>query len=832
MVILSNLYKNSVIERPRVTLFALILLLVVFGYFAKNFQLDASSDTLLLENDPDLKYLREVNNNYGTKDFLVLTYSHAPNENYNFKSENTIKNLGLLKNSLENLDWIDSVITVLDVPLLKNNDDPLSERIRNFKTLSSPDVNLDRGFDEIINSPIYKNFVISEDGQTSGVLVYIKPDEKLAELIKTKNSYLDRKEKGQLTSNEKNSYKAFLKNYDNYRKSYNKRNHQNINEIRKIIKDHPPPGKVKKISSDIYPIIHLGGIPMIADDMMTFIKNDIVVFGGGVFLFIVFTLWFVFRNLLWVLIPLMSCFFSVLIMIGFLGLVGWKVTVISSNFIALMLILTMAMNIHMSVRYLQYRKENPEISNSDAIHWTSKKMFWPILYTVLTTICAFLSLIFSGIKPIIDFGWMMTVGLLVSMLVTFTLLPSLLNILTKENTNYRDQKKSKITSFLSGVAKNNTKIIFTSAFAVIIVSIFGIAKLEVENSFINYFNKETEIYKGMKLIDKKLGGTTPLNVILKFPKKISDDETDDDWGEDEEDDSKYWFTRDKIDRITEVHDYLNNIDSVGKVISFASIVRVAEDLSDGKKLEGLEMGVLYTKLPDSIKKEVIDPYISIKNNEARISLRILDSKEDLRRNELIKKIQYDLENEIGLNSNEFKLAGVLILFNNLLQSLFKSQILTLGVVMAGITFMFLILFRNITLSLIGVVPNFMAAFLILGIIGLLGIPLDMMTITIAAITIGIAVDNSIHYIYRFKEEFKKNNDYNKTLEKCHDTVGVAILNTSITIVFGFSILVLSNFIPTIYFGVFTGIAMLLAMISVLTLLPKLILTFKPFKNAG
>ncbi len=832
MVILSNLYKNSVIERPRVTLFALILLLVVFGYFAKNFQLDASSDTLLLENDPDLKYLREVNNNYGTKDFLVLTYSHAPNENYNFKSENTIKNLGLLKNSLENLDWIDSVITVLDVPLLKNNDDPLSERIRNFKTLSSPDVNLDRGFDEIINSPIYKNFVISEDGQTSGVLVYIKPDEKLAELIKTKNSYLDRKEKGQLTSNEKNSYKAFLKNYDNYRKSYNKRNHQNINEIRKIIKDHPPPGKVKKISSDIYPIIHLGGIPMIADDMMTFIKNDIVVFGGGVFLFIVFTLWFVFRNLLWVLIPLMSCFFSVLIMIGFLGLVGWKVTVISSNFIALMLILTMAMNIHMSVRYLQYRKENPEISNSDAIHWTSKKMFWPILYTVLTTICAFLSLIFSGIKPIIDFGWMMTVGLLVSMLVTFTLLPSLLNVLTKKNTNYRDQKKSRITSFLSEVAKKNTKIIFTSAFVVIIISIYGITKLEVENSFINYFNKETEIYKGMKLIDKKLGGTTPLNVILKFPKKTPDDETDDDWGEDEEDDSKYWFTRDKIDRITEVHDYLNNIDSVGKVISFASIVRVAEDLSGGKKLEGLEMGVLYSKLPESIKKEVIDPYISIKNNEARISLRILDSKEDLRRNELINKIEYDLENEIGLNSNEFKLAGVLILFNNLLQSLFKSQILTLGVVMAGITFMFLILFRNITLSLIGVVPNFMAAFLILGIIGLLGIPLDMMTITIAAITIGIAVDNSIHYIYRFKEEFKKNNDYNKTLEKCHDTVGVAILNTSITIVFGFSILVLSNFIPTIYFGVFTGIAMLLAMISVLTLLPKLILTFKPFKNAG
>ena len=830
-MLLNKLYKNLIITKPKFTLSILLILLIVFGYYSKNFQLDASSDTLLLENDPDLKYLREVNSNYGTKDFLVLTYSHLPNKDYDFKSENTIKNIGLLKNSLENLDWVDNVITILDVPLLKNNDDPLSERIRNFKTLSSADVNLSKGFEEIIESPIYKNFVISEDGQTSGILVYIKPDQKLYEFVKTKNNYLERKSKNQLTSNEKVSYKAFLKEYDDYKKSYNKQNHENINEIRKIIRDHPPPGKVKREKSDIYPVIHLGGIPMIADDMMTFIKNDIVVFGGGVFLFIVLTLWFVFRSLLWVVIPLLSCFFSVLIMIGFLGLVGWKVTVISSNFIALMLILTMAMNIHMSVRYLQYRKDNPEVSNIDSLLWTSQKMFWPILYTVLTTICAFLSLIFSEIKPIIDFGWMMTVGLLVSMFITFTLLPSVLNILSKKNINYRDQKKSKITTFLANISKNNTKVIFSSAFLVIIVSVIGITKLEVENSFINYFNKETEIYKGMKLIDNKLGGTTPLNIIIKFPEKIDKSENeDDDWGEQEEDDSKYWFTRDKIDKITKVHDYLDNLDSVGKVISFASIVRVAEDLNDGKKLQGLEMGVLYTKLPESIKKEVIDPYISIKNNEARIGLRILDSKEDLRRNELIEKIDYDLKNQMGFDPDEFKLAGVLILFNNLLQSLFKSQILTLGVVMAGITVMFLILFRNITLALIGVVPNFMAAFLILGIIGLLEIPLDMMTITIAAITIGIAVDNSIHYIYRFKEEFEKSKDYNLTLDKCHNTVGVAILNTSITIVFGFSILVLSNFIPTIYFGVFTGIAMLLAMLSVLTLLPKLILTFKPFGN--
>ena len=813
-----KIYKNLIIEKPKSTLIILIILLFSFGYFTKDFQLDASSDTLLLENDPDLKYLREVNSKYGSKDFLVLTYT--PNDN--LLASNTIENLTNLKNDLKKLNWASNVITILDVPLLKNNDDPLTERIKNFKTLSDEDADKKRGFEEIINSPIYKEFVISKDGKTSGILVYIKVDEKLSELIKTKNNYLDKIDKEQLSPVDKKNYKNFLKKYDDYRKVYNQKNHQNVVEIRKIIEKYKDTAK-----------IHLGGIPMIADDMMTYIKNDIIVFGAGVFIFIICTLWFVFRSLTWVFIPLLSCFFSVLIMVGFLGLVGWKVTVISSNFIALMLILTMAMNIHMSVRYLQFRKENPNISNNEAILWTSGKMFWPILYTVLTTICAFLSLIFSEIKPIIDFGWMMTVGLLVSMSVTFTLLPVILNILSKDSTKYRDEKKSKITTFLSNVAKKNTKTIFISALAVIAISVVGISKLEVENSFINYFDQKTEIYKGMKLIDDELGGTTPLDVIVKFPGKAKDEETDDEfdsWDDEEKDDSKYWFTRNKIDRITKVHDYLDGLEEVGKVISFASMVRVAEDLNEGKKLQGLEMGVLYTKIPDSIKKEIIDPYISIENNEARISLRILDSKKDLRRNELIKKINYDLENKLNLNKDEFKLAGVLILFNNLLQSLFKSQILTLGVVMAGITLMFLILFRNITLSLIGVVPNFMAAFLILGIIGLLEIPLDMMTITIAAITIGIAVDNSIHYIYRFKEEFKKLNNYNQTLEKCHDTVGVAILNTSITIVFGFSILVLSNFIPTIYFGVFTGMAMLLAMLSVLTLLPKLILLVKPFGN--
>ena len=787
---LANFYQKNVIQRPKLIFTILIICLIFFGYYSKNFRLDASSETLLIEGDPDLKYLNEITERYGAREFLVLTYT--PEEN--MISSNSINNLLNLKNKIQSLDWVHSVVTLLDIPLLSSTDKPLAERLKNFTTLKTEGVNKERGFNEILNSPVFRNFVISEDGNTSGIIVYLK-------------------------SKDLNRNFKSIKEFEEYKDELKKQNHENILEIREIIKDFSNNSK-----------IHLGGIPMIADDMMSFIKNDIMIFGIGVLIFIIATLWFVFRKIIWIIIPLSSCFFAVIIMTGLLGFLGWKVTVISSNFIALMLILTMAMNIHMSTRFIQLTKKFPKLKKNQIILMTTEKMFWPILYTVLTTICAFLSLIFSEIKPIIDFGWMMTFGLMTSFIITFTLLPTLLNFVKDSNVYLAKENKSIITSFFGNKAIDNKKIIFVVTILAIILSISGISKLEVENSFINYFNKNTEIYRGMKLIDEKLGGTTPLEVIIKFQKEKQESKTEDedDWGDDEENTDKYWFTKDKIDKINIVHKYLDNLEPVGKVLSFSSIIEVATQLNDGKPLGALEIGVLYSKIPDSIKKEIVDPYISIKDSEARISLRIKDSMKDLRRNDLINQITYDLENTLGLKSNEYKLGGVLILFNNLLQSLFKSQILTLGFVMVGIFIMFLILFRNIKLSIIGVVPNFIAAFFILGIIGLANIPLDMMTITIAAITIGIAVDNSIHYIYRFKEEFIKAKDYNKTLKLCHSSVGIAILNTSITIVFGFSILVMSNFIPTIYFGVFTGIAMLLAMISVLTLLPALLLIFKPF----
>ena len=643
---LAKIYQNNILGNPKSVLLILVSILFLSIYFSKDFRLDASSETLLLDGDPDLKYLNEINERYNAREFLVLTYT--PNDE--MISDKSVNNLLSLKYKIQSLDWVHSVITLLDVPLLNSTDDTLSEKLKNFSTLKSDGIDRERGFKEILNSPVFKNFVISEDGKTSGIIVYIKKDENLKNILNPKE----------------------LEKYKDDRK---KKNHENIKEIRKVIKDYSKDSK-----------IYLGGIPMIADDMMSFIKNDIFIFGIGVLLFIIATLWFVFKKIVWIIVPLSSCIFSVVVMLGMLGLLGWKVTVISSNFIALMLILTMAMNIHLSTRFLQIKNEFPSKSKIKILEIATNKMFLPILYTGLTTICAFLSLIFSGIKPVIDFGWMMTIGLITSMITTFTLLPTFINLSSDNNIfGLKSDTKSKITNFLSNYTLKNKNIIFATATAIVVMSLFGISKLQVENSFINYFDKDTEIYKGMKLIDEELGGTTPLEVILKFPKEESQETNeDDDWGDEDEDNSKYWFTKDKIDKIDKVHNYLENLDHVGKVLSFSSILKVAESLNNNKPLGGLEIGVLYTKLPENIKREIVTPYVSIDDSEARISLRLKDSNKNLRRNELIKKINSDLKNEIKLSEDEYKLAGVLIIFNNLLQSLFKSQILTLGFVMLGI----------------------------------------------------------------------------------------------------------------------------------------------------
>ena len=824
----SKAYERFVLGHPAVVLIVLLLLLSFFSYHSKDFKLDASPDTLLLEDDKDLKVFRQINDRYHIREFLVVTF--AP---YNgLFSEESLKHLRELREELKSVERVDSVVTLLDIPLLRASGVELSKMTEEtVKSLEDPGVDIERAKREILESPVYKELILSTDGQTTALIIYLEQDTYFSELSKKRNQLLAKKRSTTLSQNEQSQLDKYMADYEEYYAAYNRQRHQDIEKIRSIIR---PYGK--------YAAVYLGGVPMVADDMISFIENDLVVFGFGVFIFIVVTLAILFRELRWVILPLLSCFYAVLVMIGVLGFVNWKVTVISSNFISLMLILTMSMNIHLAVRYRQLCNDMPSERQIDIVSTTAKKMVWPCLYAALTTILAFSSLVFSGIRPVIDFGWMMAIGLCVTFLTSFLLFPAVLMLLKKSGASIMTKRQSPITSRLASIAEFQGGKVITLSIVLAAISVIGISRLKVENSFIDYFSKKTEIYQGMKLIDDKLGGTMPLDVILNFGEQQGDraaDETSveakdafleqDDWAG-AHDPRDYWLTPFKVERIKEVHDYLAGLPEIGKVLSLASIIRVAEQLYEGREFDGIELGVLSKKIPDRIRSEMVDPFVSVDNDEARISLRILDSLEDIRRKDLLERISNDLNSKFGLSENEATVAGMLVIYNNMLQSLFRSQILTLGIVSLGIGIMLLILFRSISLSIIGIIPNLLAVGIVLGIMGLMNIPLDMMTITIAAITMGIAIDNSIHYIYRFREELAKNDNYAGTLHLCHGTVGRAILNTSVTIIFGFSILVLSNFLPTIYFGVFTGLAMFIALLSVLALLPKLIILWRPFKT--
>lgn len=822
------MYKN-IITFPKIIILIISIIVLCSLYFAKDFKLDASADTLLLENDPDLKYLREINKRYGSEDFFILTY-----EPKGSTDKNSILELEQFTKKINELPWVSKTISVINAPLLQSSDEPLIDRIQNLKFITNSEIDLDTALNELTKSSVYKNLIISPDAKTLGIVVYLKDNVEYLKKMSEKSVLLTLQQSGALKDLEIQRLRQVNIDLDKFKKEQGQLISKYNQTIKNLIKDQ-----------NQFATIRLSGIPMIADDMISFIKKDIVIFGFGVFAFIIFILWTIFRDFKWVALPLINCFVSIIIMVGFLGALDWKVTVISSNFIALMLILTISMNIHYLVRYMQNKNERSEVSLIDLIVKTSSNIFYPIFYAVLTTICAFMSLIFSDIKPVIDFGWMMTYGLLVSFALSFLLLPSLILIFKPQVSPNIKESKSKFAEVLAYISTKFSSSIYIFSTILFIFSIYGISKLKVENSFINYFSSKTEIYKGMKNIDEKLGGTTPLEIILKFKNTSVVNNEDDFLGSNSKEDDylgeakqklyddryKYWFTRDKIEKIISVHKYLEKNPDIGKVLSFSSILDIAESLNKNKPLGSLEMGVLYNKLPEDIKKNIINPYISIDNDEARIVMRVLDSKPDLRRKELIEKINYDLQNKFSFKEDEYKITGVLVIFNNLLQSLFDSQIKTLGIVMLGIFLMFLILFKSLIYSLIGTIPNFIAAFFVLGFIGALNIPLDMMTITIAAITIGIAVDNSIHYIFRFREEMKNNKTKNEIIYICHHSVGKAIISTSVTIVFGFSILGLSNFIPTIYFGLFTGLAMITALILVLTLLPRLLIQFAP-KNNG
>lgn len=821
---LRQLYDCFILKYPLAVFLCLTAAIVFLGIQSQKLGIDASSETLVLQNDVDLENTRLVSSRYGTQDFLFITFK--PNQD--LLDDRTLTVIKNIKNDLEALAFVDNVYCILNVPLLQSPPKEIKELLKAVPTLETDGIDRELVRQEFLQSPIYQKMLVSADSKTTALQVNLVSDKKWENFLARRKALQQKAAERKLTPQERLESEQIEKDFKIYRDQSRKELHENIRMVRELMDKYRGEGQ-----------LFLGGVSMIADDIITFLKNDLLYFGVGVLAFLIIMLMVIFRQARWILLPVLCCSFSVIATTGILGMFDWEVTVISSNFISIQIIITMAVTIHLIVRYRELVLKQPDSGQKELLLDTVSSMWKPCVYAILTTVAGFTSLVLSGILPVITFGWMMSVGVSLSLLITFIIVPTVLMMMKKLTPNTSFESKFAFTKKLADFTEKRGKLINWLTALVLVLSIIGASRLIVENAFIDYFKKSTEIYQGMAVIDRELGGTTPLDVVVDFPVSKQTEDTasedeDDEFGdleaefEEAESQAQYWFTSEKMETILKVHNYLDSLPETGKVMSLGTMLQVGEILNDGKPMDDFMMSLVYQKLPERFRKIILSPYVSIENNQVRFSIRTIDSLPDIRRNELLNRIKTDLHEKVGLEKGTYHLTSLLVLYNNMLQSLFNSQILTLGAVIGALMCMFLILFRSFKIAFIAIVPNILSVGAVLGFMGWIGIPLDIMTITIASISVGIAVDDTIHYIHRFKREFIKDRNYLSTMHRCHESIGYAMYYTSITIIIGFSILVTSNFIPTIYFGLLTGLAMIIALIAALTLLPQLIILLKPF----
>jgi hypothetical protein len=795
----------------------------IFGYYAKHLSIDASAETLLVESDKDLKLTREVHERYPNSDMLVVSFTPKAS----LLDDATLHTIKALKSDLLKIEGIEEVTTIDDVPLLQSPARPIKEVIGNVRTLESSDINKTMVQEELTTSPLYAKNLVSKDFKTTAIIVTLKDDPKYTELLSKRNAFLALEKERSLTPEEKKAFEAVKVEFKSYRDISRDTMHRLIQDVRQTLKQYHNEGE-----------LFLGGVMMIADDMISFVKDDIAIYGIAILAIMVLVLWVIFRQVRFVVLPIFISFIAVIMNTGMNTILGFEVTVISSNYVAMQLITTLSLVIHLIVSYREEYALYPNATQQELIVITMKRMSIPAIFVVLTSVAGFGSLISCDIVPIIDLGNMMNIGVTFSLVATYLLFPSMMMMMKKREPILTFDNAFTLNQTFARIVEHHGKTIISVVVGIFAFSAYGASHLMVENSFINYFKSSTEIYKGMEKIDNQLGGTTPLEIVVTFPKTqqsapakstaaspLDSFEAEFDTKGSE---AQYWFSAEKMATILKIHDYLLSLPEVGNVSSLGTLSKVGRILKNGQDFDGVELALLYNELPKADKNILITPYVNIEHNEARFVVRVVDSNPNLRRNELIQKIQTELHTKVGLETDSYRLVGMMVLYNNMLQSLFSSQAWTLALAVFSLGAMFLFLFRSLKIATVAMTVNMVPISVIFGIMGVAHIPLDMMSITIASIALGITVDNTIHYYYRFREELSYGYDYIAAMHRAHGTIAFGMFYYSLATIIGFLVLVTSNFIPTLIFGLLTVIVLLVAIVSDLLFSPYLVVLFKPF----
>ena len=922
-----------IVAFPKITLALFTALALFFGYYSTKLEIDASSQTLLLDNDKDLQIWREVSKHYETPNFLVLAYTPAGD----LLAPETIRKIEQMDAAFSKLDFVASVTDITNVPLLLNKGGGMSELLKHIPTLADADVNLTAARREFATSPFYASNLVSTDFRTTAILINLKPQSRYEELLRLRDGAKNALEQAEHEGNRsgaqiselKDALKVAEQNFKSYRDELREKDHRDIMALRALIA-----GFEKEFTGDR---LFLGGLNMIADDMVGYVRSDLATYGLGALVLLLACFWLFFRQIKFIVLPLIICAYSVVLAAGLFGFLGFEITVISSNFIALQLIITVSVCIHLIVAYREFSARFHAFSQRQLVYAVLRERAMPCFFAIFTTVIGFMSLIFCDIKPVISLGIMMSVGISISLVTAFGVFGAVMSLLRRTHNNRSFERSFKFTLWCAETALRSRRAVYGMCAAAVIFGLYGISQLRVENSFIGYFKESTDIHAGMKVIDTNLGGTIPLDIIVKFknaggadPASESENSASgsansksgensnpagrnfaanstqqnsiaqssatqnstaavqnsiagnsapqssvaaaqnlndqnfiaqssvaaaqpsgaanleqnstasDDFGDFEaeyaanENKPQYWFTSEKMRIIGKIDDFLKdkNItghEFIGNVSSLASLLKLGKQINQGRDLDDLSLALIYSEMPENYREMVLSPFVNIEANEAHFSVRTIDSDPRLRRAKFLKDLQSGLNSLLEGEQASAQISGIMVLYNNMLQSLMSSQIDTLGITVLVLFVLFVIIFRSFSYALIAIVVNLIPLCACFGIMGVAGIPLDIMSITIAAISIGIGVDDVIHYIYRYKREFARSGDEAAAIRASHASIGYAMYYTSFAIILGFSVMMMSNFWPTIYFGLLICLVMSLLLLGALIILPSLIMSRKGLK---
>lgn len=891
-----------IVAFPKITLALFTALALFFGYYSTKLEIDASSQTLLLDNDKDLQIWREVSKRYETPNFLVLAYTPAGD----LLAPETIRKIAQMDAAFSKLDFVASVTDITNVPLLLNKSEGMSELLKHIPTLTDADVNLTAARRELSTSPFYASNLVSADLRTTAILINLKPQTRYEELLRLRDGAKSALKQAEHEGNRSNAQisqlkdalKASEQNFKSYRDELREKDHRDIVALRALIA-----GFENEFAGDR---LFLGGLNMIADDMVGYVRSDLTTYGLGALVLLLACFWLFFRQAKFILLPLIICAYSVVLAAGLFGFLSFEVTVISSNFIALQLIITVSVCIHLIVAYREFSARFHAFSQRQLVYAVLRERARPCFFAIFTTVIGFMSLIFCDIKPVISLGIMMSVGISISLVTAFGVFGAVMSLLRRTHNNRSFEQHFKFTLWCAETALRRRGAVYGVCAAAVIFGLYGISQLRVENSFIGYFKKSTDIRAGMEVIDTNLGGTIPLDIVVKFKSAggadtasgsensasgsanfksgensnpaanstqqnsiaensmsqnsaaatqpsgaVNLDQTraanleqnstaSDDFGDFEaeyaanENKPQYWFTSEKMRIIGKIDDFLKdkNVaghEFIGNVSSLASLLKLGKQINQGRDLDDLSLALIYSEMPANYRELVLSPFVNVEANEAHFSVRTIDSDPRLRRAKFLKDLQSGLNSLLAGEQASAQISGIMVLYNNMLQSLMSSQIDTLGITVLMLFVLFVIIFRSFSYALIAIVVNLIPLCACFGIMGVAGIPLDIMSITIAAISIGIGVDDVIHYIYRYKREFARLGDEAAAIRASHASIGYAMYYTSFAIILGFSVMMMSNFWPTIYFGILICLVMSLLLLGALIILPSVIMSRKGLK---